>query len=164
MADPLSGTTALHAAALFQVLGEDMAEVFFSGLTTNKIAVVTSNPEVVDRIAAGEFAIGVTNSRDFEAAAKEGKSIGAVFPDQQSFGTLIVPSALVLMAHGPNPEQGKRFIDFLLRSEIQKLLGASRETVTGSNIKPMEIDYVKLVAQAKKLSRGFLKEWVDKQQ
>jgi iron(III) transport system substrate-binding protein len=163
MADPLSGATALHAAALFQVLGEDVAEVFFSGLTTNKIAVVTSNREVVDRVAAGEFTIGVTDSRDFEAAAKEGKPIGAVFPDQQSYGTLIVPSALVLMANGPNPEQGRRFIDFLLRSEIQKLLGPTRETLTGSNIKPMEIDYVKLVAQAKELSRGFLKEWVDKQ-
>jgi len=163
MADPLSGTTALHAAALFQVLGEDMAEVFFSGLRTNKIAVVTSNREVVDRVAAGEFTIGLTDSRDFEAAAKEGKPIGAVFPDQQSYGTLIVPSALVLMANGPNPEQGRRFIDFLLRSEIQKLLGPTRETLTGSNIKPMEIDYVKLVAQAKELSRGFLKEWVDKQ-
>jgi ABC-type Fe3+ transport system substrate-binding protein len=68
------------------------------------------------------------------------------------------------MAHGPNPEQGRRFIDFLLRSEIQKLLGPTRETLTDSNIKPMQIDYVKLVAQANKLSRGFLKEWVDKQQ
>jgi ABC-type Fe3+ transport system substrate-binding protein len=86
-----------------------------------------------------------------------------VFPDQQSYGTLIVPSALLLMAHGPNPEQGRRFIDFLLRSEIQKLLGPTRETLTDSNIKPMQIDYVKLVAQAKELSRGFLKEWVDKQ-
>lgn len=162
MADPLSGTTSLHAAALFQVLGEEMAEVFFGGLTTNRIAVVTSNREVVDRVAAGEFALGVTDSGDFEVAAKEGKPIGAVFPDQHSFGTLIIPSALVLMAKGPNPEQGKRFIDFLLRAEIQKLLRASRATLTGGNIKPMDIDYMKLVAQSKELSRGFLKEWLSK--
>jgi iron(III) transport system substrate-binding protein len=125
MANPLSGTTSLHAAALFQVLGEDRAEVFFSGLKTNKIAVVSSNAEVVNRVAEGEFAFGIADSKDFDVASKEGKPVGAVFPDQQSFGALVIPSALVLMADGPNPEEGKRFIDFLLRSEIQKLLGAN---------------------------------------
>jgi ABC-type Fe3+ transport system substrate-binding protein len=67
------------------------------------------------------------------------------------------------MANGPNLEQGKRFIDFLLRTEIQKLLAVSRAIPTLDNVKPMAVDYVKLVAQSKELSRGFLKEWVDKQ-
>ena len=163
IANPLFGTASLHAAALFQILGRDMAEVFFNGLKINKIAMVSSNDEVVNRVAAGEFAFGVADSDDFEEAFKQGKPVGVVFPDQKSFGTLVVPSALVLMANGPNPEQGKRFIDFLLRSEIQKVPGATRGISTLDHIKPMEVDYVKLVAQSKELSRGFLKEWVDKQ-
>ena len=163
IANPLFGTASLHAAALFQILGRDMAEVFFNGLKINKIAMVSSNDEVVNRVAAGEFAFGVADSDDFEEAFKERKPVGVVFPDQKSFGTLVVPGALVLMANGPNPEQGKRFIDFLLRSEIERLLGATRGISTLDHIKPMEVDYVKLVAQSKELSRGFLKEWVGKQ-
>jgi iron(III) transport system substrate-binding protein len=163
IANPLTGTTLLHATALFQMLGQDMGEALFSGMKTNKIAIASSNAQVVNRVAAGEFAFGVTDSEDFDAAVKEGKPVGVVFPDQASFGTLIIPSALVLMANAPNPEQAKRFIDFVLRSEIQKLLGVSRKTPMVNNIKPMEVDYVKLVAQSKELSGGFLKEWVDKQ-
>lgn len=164
IANPLTGTTLLHIAALFQVLGQDMGEVLFSGLKTNKITIASSNAEVVNRVATGEFAFGVADSSDADAAVKEGKPIRVVFPDQDSFGTLIIPSALVLMANAPNPDQAKRFIDFMLRSEIQKLLDAKRKTPTVNNIKPMEVDYVKLVAQSKELSRGFLKEWVSKQE
>ena len=173
MANPLTGTTSLHAAALFQVLGKDMAEIFFSGLKTNKVTMVSSNVDVVNRVASGEFAFGVADSEDFNAATKEGKPVGVVFPDQQSFGTLVLPSALVLMANAPNPEQAKHFIDFLLRSEIQKLLGprlsrdseaaTDREIPAVGEIKTMEVDYVRLVGQSKDLSRGFLKEWVSKQ-
>jgi iron(III) transport system substrate-binding protein len=166
MASPLTGTTSLHAAALFQVLGKDMAEVFFSGLKTNKVTMVSSNVDVVNRVASGEFAFGVADSEDFNAAVKEGKPVGVVFPDQQSFGTLVLPSALVLMANAPHPEQAKQFIDFLLRSEIQKLLGPrlSRDSeAAAGEIKAMQVDYVRLVPQSKELSRGFLKEWVSKQ-
>ena len=163
IANPLSGTASLHAAALFQVLGRDMAKVFFNALKINKITITSSNGEVRNRVAAGEFAFGVADSEDFDAVFKEGKPVGVVLPDQQSFGTFVVPSVLVLMANGPNLEQGKRFIDFLLRTEIQKLLAVSRAIPTLDNVKPMAVDYVKLVAQSKELSRGFLKEWVDKQ-
>jgi iron(III) transport system substrate-binding protein len=163
IANPLSGTTSLHAAALFQVLGGDMAEVFFNSLKVNKITMVSSNSEVKDRVAAGEFAFGIADTEDFQVAFRKGKPVGVVFPDQQSFGTLVVPSALVLMANGPNPEQGKQFIDFVIRSEIQKLFSANRGIPTLDSVKPMEVDYVKLVAQSKELSCGFLKEWVDKQ-
>jgi ABC-type Fe3+ transport system substrate-binding protein len=67
------------------------------------------------------------------------------------------------MANAQNPEQGKRFIDFLLRPEIQKLLGVGRGIPTLDDIKPMKVDYMKLITQSEELSRGFLKEWVDKQ-
>jgi ABC-type Fe3+ transport system substrate-binding protein len=52
------------------------------------------------------------------------------------------------MANAPNPERAKRFIDFLLRTEVQKLLGtnlsrhgeatADREIPSADKIKPME--------------------------
>jgi ABC-type Fe3+ transport system substrate-binding protein len=86
-----------------------------------------------------------------------------VFPDQKAFGTLVIPAALVLIQNGPNPEQGKRFIDFLLRSDMQKLLGENQVVPSLDKIKPMEVDFSKLESESKELSRGFLSRWVRRQ-
>jgi iron(III) transport system substrate-binding protein len=175
IANPLFGTTSMHAATLFEVLGTDFAEAFFNSLDTNKVTMLSSNSEVRRRVAAGDFAFGIADTDDFKIAAKEGKPVGLVFPDQKAFGTLVIPNALVLIADGPHPDQGKRFIDFLLQPEIQKLLAAVQVpaqpgkpvlelTPSLSNIKPMEVDYGKLMSRSKELSRGFLKEWVNRRQ
>ena len=174
MANPSLGTTSMYAAALFEVLGTDFAEAFFDSLKTNKVAILSSTSEVRRRVAAGEFVFGIADTDDFYTAVKESEPVGALFPDQKSFGTLVIPNALVLLANAPNPEQGKQFIDFLLRPEIQKLLATSKagqmplgaETSVGeaipslNGIKSMEVNYGKLVSESKELSQGFLKEWI----
>ena len=167
----------MYAAALFEVLGADFADAFFNSLKTNKVAILSSTSEVRRRVATGEFAFGIADTDDFYAAVKEGEPVGAVLPDQKTFGTLVIPNALVLLANAPNPEHGKRFIDFLLRPEIQKLLATSdagqmpvgpetsvREAIPSlSGIKSMQVDYGKLVSESKELSQGFLKEWIKKE-
>ncbi len=177
MANPSLGTTSMYAAALFEVLGTDFAEVFFNSLKTNKVAILSSTSEVRRRVAAGEFVFGIADTDDFYTAVEEGEPVGALFPDQKSFGTLVIPNALVLLANAPNPGQGKQFIDFLLRPEIQKLLadGDAGQMPDGlgtsvrggipplDTVKPMEVDYGKLVSKAKGLSQGFLKEWMNRE-
>jgi iron(III) transport system substrate-binding protein len=167
LANPLVGITSMYAAALFEALGPPFAEVFFSSLKTNKIAILSSTSEVGRRVATGEFAFGIIDTDDLYSAVTEGEPVGALFPDQKTFGTLVIPNALVLLAHAPNPKQAKQFIDFLLRPEIQKLLATGgveasvRETIPSlNNIKSMEVDYGKLVSESKELSQGFLKEWI----
>jgi outer membrane putative beta-barrel porin/alpha-amylase/extracellular solute-binding protein len=142
IANPLFGTTSLHAAALFQVLGKDFAEAFFNSLNTNGVKMLSSN-KVRRRVTAGDFAFGIADTEHFSMASKDGEPVGVVFPDQQAFGALVIPAAVVLIPQGPNPEQGKRFIDFLLRSDIQKLLGANQGIPSLDKIKPMEVDYGK---------------------
>ena len=168
-ANPLFGTTSFHAAALFLVLGNDFAEAFFNSLNTNGVKMVSTNSEVRRRVAVGDFAFGIADTEDFNVASKLREPVGVVFPDQQAFGTLVIPAALVLIQRGPNPEQGKRFIDFLLLPEIRKLLVASEPVPlsgampTLDRIKPMEVDFGKLVSKSKELSSGFLRQWVCKQ-
>ena len=87
IANPLTGTTLLHAAALFQVLGEDFPEAFFNSLNTNGVKMVSTNSEVKRRVAAGDFAFGIADTEDFSVASKEVEPVGMVFPDQQAFGT-----------------------------------------------------------------------------
>jgi iron(III) transport system substrate-binding protein len=58
-------------------------------------------------------------------AQLEGKPVGVVYPDTDGMGTLVIPNCAVLIANGPNPEAGRRFIDYLLRPEIEKSLAES---------------------------------------
>lgn len=176
IANPLFGTTSMHAAALFQVLGDEKARQFFESLSANGVKMLSSNGEVRRRVAAGEFALGLTDTDDAHVAVSEDKPVDIVFPDGEGMGTLLVPNAAVLVGGGPHPEQGRRFIDYLLRPETELALAESEaaqmplrpevtvpEGVTPvSSLKPMEVDYGKLADKLQDLSRGFLKDWVDR--
>lgn len=180
LANPLFGTTSMHAAALFQSLGDDEAKKFFQSLVNNEIIILSSNGEVRRRVANGEFAIGLTDTDDVNVAIQEGKPVGFVFPDADGMGTLIVPNAAVLIAGGPNSENGKKFIDYLLRAETEAALARSEaaqmplrsdvELPDGfsfksvAQLKAMSVDYGALADKLEEISGGFLKQWVDENQ
>jgi iron(III) transport system substrate-binding protein len=175
IANPLFGTTAMHAAALFQVLGEENARQFFSRFIENGGRIVSSNGEVRRRVAAGDFAIGITDTDDFNVAFQEGKPVGVVYPDEQGMGTLVIPNVAVLIKNGPNPAGGKRFIDYLLGPKTERALAESEAAQiplrpgvsvpeyvrTLDRINPMQVDYGKLANILEHLSNGFLKEWTE---
>lgn len=175
LANPLFGTTSMHAAALFQAMGDDDAKKFFQSLADNGVKILSSNGEVRRRVAAGEFAFGLTDTDDAHVAMLEGKPVDVVYPDAAGIGTLVVPNAVVLIADGPNPAEGKKFIDYVLRPETENALAKSEaaqmplrpgasvpDGVTPiTAIKPMAVDYAKLAEKLEELSGGFLKQWVD---
>ena len=174
VANPLFGTTSMHAAALFQVLGEESARDFFERFIANGGTILSSNGEVRRRVAAGDFALGITDTDDFNVAFQEGKPVGVVYPDREGIGTLIIPNAAVLIAGAPNPAGGKQFIDFLLRAETETALASSaaaqmplRAGVAvpdhvrpAASITAMQVDYAALADELERLSDGFLKDWV----
>ena len=176
IANPLFGTTSMHAAALFEVWGEKKAKAFFDGLSANGVAMLSSNGEVKRRVAAGDFAFGITDTDDASVALKEGKPVGVVYPDREGIGTLLIPNAAVLIAGGPNPENGKRFIDYLLSAEVEEALAAGEAAqmplrpgvpapdgfVRFEDIKSIAVDYGKLATLLDQLSRGYLKEWAER--
>ena len=177
IANPLFGTTSMHAAALFTVLGEEKAKSFFEGFITNGGKILSSNGEVRRRVAAGEYAVGITDTDDANVARLEGKPIGIVFPDADGIGTLVIPNCAVLIQNGPNPEPGRQFIDYLLQPETERILAESEaaqmplrqgvpipENVTPiETIKPMSVEYGELAGLLDELSKGYHKEWVDGQ-
>ena len=176
MANPLFGTTSMHAAALFAVLGENKAKEFFEGFATNGGTILSSNGEVRRRVAAGEFAVGITDTDDANVARLEGKPIGIVYPDKNGMGTLIIPNCTVLIASGPNPEAGRRFIDYLLDAKTERALAESdaaqmplrpgvevpRNVKRIGQLKSMAVDYAALGQLLDGLSKGYLKDWVDR--
>ncbi len=173
LANPLFGTTSMHAAILFETMGEERARAFFEGLKANQVKMLSSNGEVKRRVADGEFAFGLTDTDDANEALKDGKPIGIVYPDADGIGTLVMPTAAVFIAGAPHAENGKRFIDFLLSAEVETMLAASAaqmplrpgvESPAGvkrvDEIKAMSVDYAKLGSRIESLAGGFLREWV----
>jgi iron(III) transport system substrate-binding protein len=178
LANPLFGTTSMHAAALFQVLGEQAAKDYFRKLIENDVAMLSSNGEVRRRVAAGDFEIGLTDSDDANLALKDGAPIGYVLPDQQGIGTLLVPNAVVLIDRSPNPVNARKFIDFILSPDSERWLaesdaaqfplhpGLSPPKFFGrslADIKLMKVDYQSMATQLEVLSAGFLEQWVQQQ-
>lgn len=176
MANPLFGTTSMHAAALFDVMGEAEARAFFDGLHQNEVSVLSSNGEVRRRVAAGEFAFGLTDTDDANVAITEGKPVELVYPDAEGQGTLVVPNAAVLIAGAPHPENAGRFIDFILSAEVEQALAESEAAqmplrpgvpvpagvMPLEDIHAMPVDYVTLGERLDELMSGFLLEWVDR--
>ncbi len=175
IANPLFGTTSMHAAALFEALGEERARRFFEQFVENGGRIVASNGEVRRRVAAGDCALGLTDTDDANVALQEGKPVGVVYPDQEMMGTLIIPNAVVLIGGGPNPAAARRFIDYLLQPETEQALAESEAAQMPvrpgveipDHIRPlqtitsMEVDYIQLAERLEQLSRAFLKDWVD---
>ena len=174
IANPLFGTTSMHAAALFEVLGEERARAFFEQFVANEGRIVSSNGEVRRRVAAGDCALGLTDTDDANVALQEGKPVGVVYPDQETMGTLIVPNAVVLIEGGPNPASARRFIDYLLQPETEQALAESQAAQmpvrpgveVPDHVRPLEsiasmqVDYGELAERLEQLSRAFLKDWV----
>lgn len=173
LANPLFGRTSMHAAALFDTMGEAKAKAFFDGMRVNGVKMLSSNGEVKRRVAAGEFAFGLTETDDASVAINEGKPVTLIYPDQDGSGTLIVPNAAVLIANGPNPENGKNFIEYLLSVAAEQALAESEAAQMPlrlgvpvppvvkrvEEIKALAVDYEKLGARLETLAAGFLREW-----
>jgi len=177
LANPLFGTTSMHAAALFEVMGEAGAKAFFDGLRANGVKVLSSNGEVKRRVAAGEFAFGLTDTDDAAVAIKEGKPVAMIFPDAGGRGTLLVPNAAVLIARSPNPANGKKFIDYLLTPAVERALAEGEAAQMPlrpgvpvpaglrriEEIRALTVDYEKLGARLEALVAGFLADWAARQ-
>lgn len=123
MAKPQFGTTATHAACLFEVLGTTDAKAFFRGLKANAVNIVAGNKQVARGVADGTFAVGITDTDDaiLELLAK--KPVAIIFPDESEhpkyarLGTLFIPNTLAVVKGCPNPEGARKLINYLLSKE-----------------------------------------------
>jgi iron(III) transport system substrate-binding protein len=155
IAYPLFGTTSTHAAALYDYWGESQAKEYFQDLYDRDIRVVDGNSVVRDQVSNGDLFFGLTDTDDACTALNRGKPVMINLPDQNSFGTLVIPSTVGLIGNSPNPQAGKALIDFLLLEETEISLLESgfshiplhtgipdqNQCLDLSNIKAMDINY-----------------------
>lgn len=122
MANPAFGTTTTEAVALFQILGPERAKDYFRARAANETRIVDGNSVAAERTARGDVLIGQTDTDDAYIRMDESETLGLVFPDQNGFGALMIPNTAGLIAGAPHAEQGRAFLDYLLRPETELLL------------------------------------------
>ena len=175
IANPLFGTTTAQMAALFSVWGDEKAKQFLTGLKANQVKLSTSNGESADFVGSGEFEFALVDSDDAVDRIRHGKPIDIVYPDQGEgeVGVLIVPNAVALIRGGPNPDNGKRLIEYLVSKETERKLAAAdcaqiplnpgvtppKELKPIEQIRTMKVNYADLAARLQEI-QPILKEWV----
>ena len=175
VANPLFGTTTSWVAALFTIWDEDKARDFMERMKENGTKISTSNGESTMLVANKEFVFSLVDSDDATNAIRDGKSVRQIYPDQEEggLGCLILPNATVLIKGGPNPENGKKLIDYLLSPQTERKLAFAdcaqiplhkgvetpNDVIKIEELKSMNVNFE---AVAKKLQevQPYLKEWV----
>jgi len=172
IANPLFGTTTMHVAALFAAWGEERAKAFLEALVANEVRVASSNGEVKRLVVAGEVAFGLTDTDDANEALKEGADVEVVYPDADGTGTLVMPTAVVLMRGGPHPEEGKALVDYLLSAETERRMAEAaahmplradvptpRDVRRVSDIRAMDVDFARVADEMERI-QPWLRRWV----
>jgi iron(III) transport system substrate-binding protein len=135
MADPRFGTTGGHLAAMKSWWDSHVMamyyEAFLEGLAANDVLLLPGgNAAVVDAVAEGRADVGLTDTDDVWAAQARGLGVALVYPrhdvgDGSGRGTLVIPNTVALVAGGPNPQGGRRLVEFLLSREVERMLAES---------------------------------------
>jgi iron(III) transport system substrate-binding protein len=117
-------TTLAWVSALVAEKGEIFTRTYIKNLMANGLKILSDNTEVWQGVGRGEFAIGLTNSPNYHLAKHAGMPVGVVYPDQtaEGFGTLISPNAVAIIKGASHPDAARRFIDFLLSPDGQRVL------------------------------------------
>ena len=190
IARPVTGTTLTHATALYQVMGEEWTSKFMGDIVAanaaETLAITESNGQSMKLVVNGELAWAFTDTDDFNVARMDGDPVARVYLDQEAgdgvlqkdgepIGTLLIPNTVMLLKDAPHPDAGKRFIDWVLRREIEERLARSRSAQIPvrddvprpdhvgkiGDFKVMDVDYVELgktiAARQKELNESFIR-------
>jgi iron(III) transport system substrate-binding protein len=157
IAKPLFGTTATHAACLFAVWGDKKAKEYFKQLKANNVRILSGNKQVAIAVGGGQLAFGITDTDDAIIELEKGLPVAIGYPDQgpDSLGTLFIPNTLSIVRGGPNSQNARRLVDYLLSPEVETKLARGKSAQiplnsqikekvrleTPKTIKPMQVDY-----------------------
>ncbi len=175
VANPLFGTTTSWIAALFTIWDNNKAKSFMGKMKQNGTKISTSNGESTMLVASKEFVFSLVDSDDATNAIRDGKPVRQVYPDQEEggLGCLVLPNAAVLIKGGPNPANGRKFIDYVLSSQTEcKLAFADcaqiplhegvetpEDVIKIEELNSMKVDF-ETVAKKLQEIQPYLKEWV----
>jgi iron(III) transport system substrate-binding protein len=113
-----SGTAYLMLASLVQVFGEDEAFKYMKALNANVSAYARSGIGPMTAVKAGEIAIGSTVLHGVINEIVHGFPVAAVLPCE---GVGYEVGSMAIIKGARNPEQARRFFDWALTVDAQKI-------------------------------------------
>ncbi|UUP19888.1 ABC transporter substrate-binding protein [Nitratireductor thuwali] len=163
MPSPLYSGAAAYMLSAF-VNRDDLGWDYFETLQQNGLVAVRGNGAVLKAVASGEKAYGILV--DFMAmnAKKDGSPIEFVFPEE---GVTAVTEPVAIMSTAKNPDAAKKFVDFILSDEGQKLalkqgylpakpsVGRPDWLPEGTEVKIMSVDVEKVVEEIDENKKKF---------
>ena len=124
-----SGSAYIQYATVLQAFGSEEAGAEMYEAMLANFVLSDSSGAVPRFVNDGELAIGVTLEDAALRYKLGGGPVEIVYPSE---GTAIAPDAVALVRGGPNAENGKAFIDFILSAEAQEIVAAlGRRPVRG---------------------------------
>ncbi|MCK6483468.1 MAG: extracellular solute-binding protein [Phycisphaerae bacterium] len=131
MANPAFGTTRGHMAAMLAAWGEPAFRGYLEALGRNEAKLAGGNAQTVFMVARGQADFGWTDTDDVLVAQQRGDSLAMIYPDMDSPdggalpGTLWIPNSAGLVAGGPNPDAGRRLLEFIVSPLVEEKLSQS---------------------------------------
>lgn len=117
-ADPaVSGSSYTALVTWIYARGEDALEDLAAALDYRQLS---SSGEVLSAVADGSCLVGITLEETALQRIAAGADLAVVYPRD---GTSCVPDGTAIIRDAPHMENARRFVDFTLSYEVQKLLG-----------------------------------------
>jgi iron(III) transport system substrate-binding protein len=131
MANPAASGTAYTAlATVVQIMGEDKAFEYMKGLHRNISNYPRSGTGPVKAAARGETMVGISFMHDVSTEVKNGFPVGMAAPCE---GTGYEVGSMSIMKGARNMENAKKFYDWALTPEAQKLAAQAKQYQLQSN-------------------------------
>jgi iron(III) transport system substrate-binding protein len=143
MARPRFGTTGGHMAAIAQIHGVDGLRIWLKSMKANGLRLYDGNASVMRAVANGEIHVGLTDTDDVWAGQRQAYPIEIAYEQNDiaanptasfkpppetlkiGWGPLVIPNMAALVKGGPNPDNARKLVDYLLSEKVERLLAES---------------------------------------
>jgi iron(III) transport system substrate-binding protein len=146
IADPnSSGTAYVMLATIVQLMGEDKGFAYLKALHRNVNQYTKSGIAPVKSTASGETGVGIAFMHDMVTLRVQGAPIQTVAPCE---GTGYEIGAVSLIKGRKNTEAARRFIDWALSAEAQKIVGVDQNiySIPSNKAAPVHAQAPKIAA------------------
>ncbi len=134
-ADPRFGTTRGHIGAFARLVESDHAggwSAWVRGMADNDPLILPGgNAAVVDAVARGEAAIGLTDTDDVYGSVAGGSALKLValrqLPSTSGAGPMVIPASVALVADAPHPSEANELLSFLLSPQVSQWMHESTQ-------------------------------------
>ena len=146
IARPTAGTTGGHVASLYVLWGREKFADYFKRLKANDVKMLGGNGPVAEAAGRGEIDAGLTDNDDVAAVRRNGGKLTQALPDQDTTGTLAIPTTVGVVAGTRNADAAKKLVDYLLSPEVErKLIEAEfagwSVRAPATDVRTMDVDY-----------------------